>query len=267
MSDNSFQGAPEGATDAAASVPELEATAGNESAETSTPAGDEPKEPKTFTEEEVARKLQKEREVAYRKAKRDIAAQEQEAQRPANNPPPSPDQFNGDWDQYTDAVAEWKADQRIMQREQQARQETIVSTYEQRVEQIRETVYPDYDEVVGKQPWDGGPAITDLMAEVIMAENNGPDIAYHLGKNVKESIRIANLSPIQQAIEIGKLAVELAGATPRARKVTSAPNPIKPVGSGSTNPVHDPLDPRSTKSMTTKQWIDARNAQEAARRQ
>ena len=261
MSDESFQGVPDGTADAAASAPELEAPAGNESAEPNTPAGDEPREPKTFTEEEVARKLQKEREVAYRKAKRDIVAQAQEAQRPANYPAPTFDQFNGDLDRFTDALADWKADQRVMQRERQSQQETVVSSYEQRVEQARDTRYPDYDDVVGKPYEDGGPAISDLMADAIMMEANGTDIAYHLGRNVQESIRIAKLPPVQQALEIGKLAVKLAGQAPPAKKVSSAPNPIKPVGSRTVSGASDPSDPRSVKTMSTAAWIAARNRQ------
>lgn len=264
MSDESFQAA-DAATDAAAPAPELDTTAGGESAEQDTPQGDEPREPKTFTQEEYERAIQKERAKAERRVRREMEARQQEAQRPVHQP--VFEDFNGDAAAFVEALTDWKAEQKLAQREQYQHQQTVESSYEERVEQARDAKYHDYDEVVGKPYEEGGPAISDLMAEAIKLEVNGVDVAYHLGTNVKESIRIAKLPPLQQAIEIGKLAVKLAGQAPPTKKVSSAPSPIRPVGANSAAPNLNPLDPRSTKAMTTKQWIDARNAQEAAKRQ
>lgn len=266
MSDNSFQAA-EVVTDAAAPAPELEVTAGNEQAEQDTPTGDEPREPKTFTQEEYERGIQKERAKAERRVRREMETRQQEAQRPANQSQPVFDDFNGDAAAFVEALSDWKADQKLVQREQQTYQQTTVASYEDRVEKARDTQYPDYDDVVGKPYEEGGPAISPLMGDAIMTEANGIDVAYYLGKNVKESVRIAKLPPLQQAVEIGKLAVKLANEAPPTKKVSSAPSPIRPVGSNSAAPSINPLDPRSTKAMTPKQWIDARNAQEAAKRQ
>lgn len=264
MSDESFQAA-DAATDAAVPAPELEATAGSETAEQEAPQGDEPREPKTFTQEEYERGIQKERAKAERRIRREMEARQQEAQRPVHQP--TFEEFNGDAAAFVEALADWKAEQKLAQREHYQHQQTVESSYEERVEQARDAKYHDYDEVVGKPFEQGGPAISDLMAEAIKLEANGVDVAYHLGTNVKESIRIAKLPPLQQAIEIGKLAVKLAGQAPPTKKVSSAPSPIRPVGANSTAPALNPLDPRSTKAMSTKQWIDARNAQEAAKRQ
>jgi len=262
MSENSFSGVPAGADDAAETAPELETTAGDESAETGSPAGgDEPQETKTFTQEELERAIQKERAKAERRVRREMEAKQQEAQRPANKAAPTFDQFNGDAEAYVEALSDWKADQKLVQREQQTYQQTTVASYEERVEKARDTHYPDYDDVVGKPYEEGGPAISPLMGDAIMMEANGVDVAYYLGKNVSESVRIAKMPPLQQALEIGKLAVKLAGETPPTKKVSSAPHPIKPVGSRTVSGVTDPSDPRSVKSMSTEQWMKARNRQ------
>jgi len=47
--------------------------------------------------------------------------------------------------------------------------------------------------------------ITNVMAESIQNSEIGPDVAYYLGTNIKEAERIARLSPILQAKEIGKM--------------------------------------------------------------
>ena len=92
--------------------------------------------------------------------------------------------------------------------------------------------YPDYAEVAEAAPEDGGPTITDAMAAAIVQVENGTDVAYHLGQNPEESVRIAGIAnPVRQFIEIGRIAERLATprqAPRRARPVehiTDAPNP------------------------------------------
>jgi hypothetical protein len=65
------------------------------------------------------------------------------------------------------------------------------------------------------------------------------------------------MSPLSQAKEIGKIEAKLA-SDPPVRKTTSAPSPISPVTARSSGaPSHDTTDPRSIKTMTTSQWIEA----------
>ena len=100
------------------------------------------------------------------------------------------------------------------------------------------------------------------MAETIQYSDLGPDLAYWLGSNPKEAERIARLSPILQAREIGKIEVRLSD-NPPVKKTTSAPTPISPVTARSSgSPSHDTTDPRSIKTMSTSEWIEAeRNRQ------
>jgi hypothetical protein len=95
------------------------------------------------------------------------------------------------------------------------------------------------------------------MAETIQSSDIGPDLAYYLGTHPNEASRISRLSPILQAKEIGKLEAKIA-SEPVLKKTTSAPPPIAPIsGRGSGSPSYDTTDPRSVKSMSTSEWIEA----------
>jgi hypothetical protein len=65
-----------------------------------------------------------------------------------------------------------------------------------------------------------------------------------------------------QAKEIGKIEAKLSD-NPPVKKTTSAPAPISPVTARTTGaPSHDTTDPRSIKSMTASQWIEAERARQ-----
>ena len=99
--------------------------------------------------------------------------------------------------------------------------------------------------------------ITQIMAESIQASDIGPEVAYFLGTNPREADRISRLAPVLQAKEIGKIEARLA-ANPPVKKTTSAPTPISPVtAKTSGQSTYDTTDPRSIKSMSTSEWIEA----------
>lgn len=259
MSDNSFQGAPSGASEAAPTAPELEATAASGSAEPTTPAGAEQPEPRTFTQDELNAIVAKEKAKVERQLKRDMEAARQ-SQPVTVGEPPNPNDFETALE-YAEALADHKAAIKLAERDQQQRQQRTNATYAEREEAARDR-YEDYETVVYMDDL----TITPAMAQVIKASEVGPDVAYYLGKNPKEAERIAGLDPLAQAKELGKIEVKVAGSPPPAKKPSSAPSPINPVGSRTTpTPALDPKDPRSTKSMTTAQWIEARNKQVAER--
>jgi hypothetical protein len=95
------------------------------------------------------------------------------------------------------------------------------------------------------------------MAETIRSSDIGPELAYYLGTNPKDAERISRLAPLAQAKEIGKIEAKLA-SDPPMKRTTSAPAPISPVTARSTgSQAYDTTDPRSTKTMTDSQWIEA----------
>jgi len=59
------------------------------------------------------------------------------------------------------------------------------------------------------------------------------DVAYFLGKNKKETLRIAKLRPERQFAELGKLEAKFSDK-PAKKRTSNAPPPIEPIGGGDT---------------------------------
>ena len=243
--------------EAVAAAPDTGVTATSDVADNGQPGDAESQEPKTFTQEDLDKIVAEQKAKIERKVRRELAQAAEAASRPAPQRP-DPNDFV-DAETYAEALAEHKVEEKLAQREQQQRQTTVEATYAEREEDAR-TKYDDFERVV----YNDDLKITPLMAEAIKSSDIGPDIAYHLGKNPEESARISGLSPIAQAREIGKLEASLS-ANPVVKKVSSAPAPIKPVGSRSTTPNISTSDPRSAKVMDSDEWIRKRNAEVAAR--
>jgi hypothetical protein len=209
---------------------------------------------KTFSQEELDAAIGKRLAREQRKWEREQAARQTVPVAPKEMP--SIDNFEST-DAYAEALALRKAEELIAQRDRQKEQAQVVEAYSEREEKARDK-YDDFEDVV----YNPKLRITDVMAESIQSSENGPDLAYWLGSNPKEAERIARLSPILQAKEIGKIEVRLAD-NPPVKKSTSAPTPISPVTARSSgSPSHDTTDPRSIKTMSTSEWIEAeRNRQ------
>ena len=209
---------------------------------------------KTFSQEELDAAIGKRLAREQRKWEREQAARQTVPVAPKEMP--SIDNFEST-DAYAEALALRKAEELVAQRDRQKEQAQVVEAYSEREEKARDK-YDDFEDVV----YNPKLRITDVMAESIQSSENGPDLAYWLGSNPKEAERIARLSPILQAKEIGKIEVRLAD-NPPVKKSTSAPTPISPVTARSSgSPSHDTTDPRSIKTLTTSEWIEAeRNRQ------
>lgn len=232
--------------------PENTATAAGETVETNTP--EQTEEEKKFSQAELDALIGKRLAREQRKWEREQAqrAAEQAAHRIPNVNEIDPSQFNSN-DEYVDALAEAKAAKLLEQREQKRQQTEFLETYHEKEEEAR-SKYDDFEQVAynPKLP------ITDVMAQSIQSAENGPDIAYHLGLNPKEADRIARLSPVLQAKEIGRIEAKLSAEPPKAKQTTRAPAPINPLNPKASNtPSYDTTDPRSVKQMSTSEWIEA----------
>ena len=231
-------------------APEPEATAAPESADT-TP--EEQTQQKVFTEQEVDALVGKRLARQQRKLEREFAERiaEQQARQPVA-PPPAPDDFESA-QQYAEALAEQKARDLIAQREAAAQQAAILESYKDREEEARDR-YEDFEQVA----YNPNLPVTDVMAQAIQASDIGPEVIYYLGSNPKEASRISRLSPVLQAKEIGKIEVNLT-TNPPVKKTSTAPAPLAPVTATRSNsgPRFDTTDPRSLKSMSTSEWIEA----------
>jgi len=154
--------------------------------------------------------------------------------------------------QYDAATVMQKAKELVKHEREQEEAARIAEAYYEK-EEVARGKYADFEQVA----YNNRVPITPVMAEVIRASDVGPDIAYHLGVNVKEADRISRLPDFLQAKEIGRIEAKLA-ATPPVKKSTSAPAPVNPVTARSANtPSYDTTDPRSVVSMSTSQWIEA----------
>ena len=149
-----------------------------------------------------------------------------------------PDDFE-DYDAYLDAVTKnTKADKPTKKDSTDSKADDfqkVIDEIEVKFDDTRDK-YEDFDELVQKQPNDGGPHITLNMVEAINEVDNSGEVAYALAKDINDSIRISKLSPTKQIIAIGKLSDKLLKADEKpetkVKKTTSAPEPINAIGGG-----------------------------------
>lgn len=161
------------------------------------------------------------------------------------------------YEQYIEALADWRAGQRF----QEQRQAELVQAEQERTREVFETYndaaqaarvkYEDFEEVVGRKDLKIPQA---AQAAVIEAGPLGPDIAYYLGKHPELCYELAEMSPMRAVATIGQIEAQLQkpGArsqkseerqqpVPRSRTITSAPAPISPV-TGSSRKTMTPMD-------------------------
>ena len=212
-----------------------------------------PSEAKSFSQEELDAAIGKRLAREQRKWERD------RPQAPVVVPPI--EQFET-VDAYADALALKKAEQLLVERDNKKQQSDILEAYHEKEEDAR-TKYDDFEQVA----YNPSIRITPMMAEAIQSSEAGPDVAYYLGANPKEAERISRLSPISQAKEIGKLEAKLV-SDPPVKRTSSAPAPISPVtAKGSGSAAYDTTDPRSMKTMTTTEWINAERARQVKKQE
>jgi len=222
-------------------VPEPEAVA---------PESEPAAAPKTFTQEELDAAIGKRLAREQRKWEREQSKRQQPVAAPVEVP--GLENFES-VDAYAEALAARKAEELLAQREADRQRADLVDAYHEREEEVRNK-YDDFEQVA----YNPNLRITTVMAETIQASDIGPEMAYYLGSNPREADRISRLSPFLQAKEIGKIEAKLSDNPMPVKKSTSAPPPINPVkGSGTSAPTLDTTDPRSTKSMSTSEWIEA----------
>jgi hypothetical protein len=94
--------------------------------------------------------------------------------------------------------------------------------WDARVADYREEV-PDFDAVA----YSASVPYSRHGMQMVRQLPEGAQVAYFLGKNVAEAQRIANLTPLETAFEMGRIAQRLKG--PPRKVVSQAPNPVPTV--------------------------------------
>lgn len=196
-----------------------------------------------------------------RQAQRELEAARTKPETPQpEEAAPKRDQFD-DYEAYLEAHTRWVArseaqsikqaadaeyQRRIADRERDARE----GDWQAKVETFREE-HPDW-EAVALNP---ALPITAEMAETLRELDNGPEVAYHLGKNPELVDRLAGMSDRKAALELARLSERLVTQVKRA---SAAPKPIDPVrstGQPNTNPLSEKL--------SIEEWVKNRRKQVA----
>jgi hypothetical protein len=114
------------------------------------------------------------------------------------------------------------AERRIREQQDQEKAGRRKSEFERRESDYSKSV-EDYIEVT-RNP---AVPINSDMAQVIAESDDGPALAYYLGKNVEIAERISQLSPLAAAREMGRIEAKLAAEREKAKEktVSKAPAP------------------------------------------
>ena len=200
-----------------------------------------------------------------------ISANQQKAPEPlapAIQPPDPNDFAGGQYDpRYIQAQLEYT---RVSAIEEAKR--AVAAEYEQRAQYEKQAQaqakleaseaaarakFADYDAVIEGITSDPRLAQNPTIRQALLGMDNGPEIAYTLGKNLDVAYEIANMNPIQAGMRLA----ELINRAPR--KVANAPAPVKPIsGTGGVAGAR-----KSYADMSTAEYIAARNAEERAIRE
>lgn len=207
---------------------------------------------------------------------REQALQKQREQPPEPVAPPveAPLKTEADFDydtakyqQYLFAESERRATA-AAKRELQAERDRQIkaqrdASFASRSKEFAKTV-DDFDEVVKSDYL----TITPDMAEVIKESDDGPALAYHLGKNPDVAAKIAQLPPIVAARELGKIEARLAFAREQAKDKPVSKAPPPPPRVEGTNPATSvkPDSPESDNALSDAEWTRLRNKQASRRR-
>lgn len=142
-------------------------------------------------------------------------------------------------EEYVEALTDWKLAAKEKEIEAKQRETQAKTEYQKAVDSFRSKVAEfkksaeDFDELVSD--------VDDItlsagLQESILSSDVGPALMYELAKDRNELERIAKLSPIAAAREVGKIEARLAKAAESSKeteikpKQTKAPPPILPVG-------------------------------------
>lgn len=167
------------------------------------------------------------REAAYWRQRAEALEQ---AGKPAAEPPKKPEASEFDsYDAYVEALADWKADQKIDSKlkardEQSAatrQAETRANNWDKSVAAAREK-HADYDDVMSASDV----PIANHVAELLLDSEAGATVALHLAKNADVAKRLNAMTSVAAARELGKIEAQLAvAAEPPANEEDNGAQP------------------------------------------
>jgi len=143
------------------------------------------------------------------------------------------------------------AERRIREQQDQEKAGRRKTEFERRESDYAKSV-EDYIEVT-RNP---AVPINSDMAQVIAESDDGPALAYYLGKNVEIAERISQLSPLAAAREMGRIEAKLAAEREKAKEktVSKAPAPTPKLEAGNDAPTVRTTD-SSGDSLPDDEWF------------
>lgn len=180
---------------------------------------------------------------------------------------PTPDQFS-DMYEYAKALAEYTADKKMAERDQQdlnrkaaAEQEVKFKAWADRVNAAKSNL-PDFDDMVQSSEV----RVSDPVRDAIIESEHGPQILYYLAENTEFAQKLAGMSLVSAVREIGKIEAryerDAKASVPDVKPVvgkSKAPAPISPLR-GALNTVDAGLDADGNFHGSYQQWKAARAA-------
>jgi hypothetical protein len=148
--------------------------------------------------------------------------------------------------EFIEALTDWKTEQataktadKLKAERDAADQATKAQSEKQQLESnwkkqeaAAKAKHEDYEEVTSNPD----APCTQTMAQRLLKSEVGGELAYYLGKNLKEAKRIAALEPADQIYELGKIEAKIAPPKSVAKNdptekapTTKAPKPLTPV--------------------------------------
>jgi hypothetical protein len=149
--------------------------------------------------------------------------------------------FNGDYFAYTEARTAYVAAKAVREAaegvfkshedaariaRENERQQVIQAAHLERVVEAK-TIIADFDEVIGKMQ---GVDVDKGLADLLQSSDKGPLLAYHYAQNPSDFGKLQQMSRIEQAYEVGRLAGEL--KYPERKTQTKADPPLSKVRGG-----------------------------------
>ncbi len=168
---------------------------------------------------------------------------------------------------FLERLTDWKMEQRGQVQKQKEAQENQIKTDQELLTEWNKKVskatgkYDDFEEVTNS----ADVPLAPYMARAMMESEVGADIAYYLGNNPAEAKRIVSLSPTAQAREIGRLEARFTEQS-GGRKVSSAPDPINPIGDKGTTGRVEKAKTLDDPNLSDAEWRALRNEELRNRR-
>lgn len=165
------------------------------------------------------------------------------------------------YEAFTEALADWKFDQRMTQLEQRRNAETAAQAAARQEAEFAERLkqaaaqQPELEQIAQDRTL----PVSEAMAQVIKVSEIGPQMLAALHADREQARRIYDLPPHLAAFELGRLAAS-ATAPQQPRRVNQPSPPINTPLAGGTAATTDPA------RMTDAQFAAWRRAQIAQRR-